>query len=116
MGTHLIEKLDNNIISVSFDERGSVLDFGCFSLEGLHIASMKKYAVRGNHVHDKDEIICVISGNKICEIIAEDEVSGKRQEVSVNEDIVSYKIMAGTKHIVRNIGDDAFYLVCFMVS
>lgn len=53
MGTHLIEKLDNNIISVSFDERGSVLDFGCFSLEGLHIASMKKYAVRGNHVHDK---------------------------------------------------------------
>ena len=116
MESHLIEELDNKAISISFDERGSVLDFGCFSLEGLHVVAMQPGAVRGNHIHDEDEIICVVSGNGICEIIAEDEVSGKRERISVSKDMVSYKIMAGAKHIVRNTGEDTFYLVCFMVS
>ncbi|MDI6891055.1 MAG: WxcM-like domain-containing protein [Thermodesulfovibrionales bacterium] len=116
MERNLLEELDDKAFPIYKDERGKIGDFRSSPVEGLHVVEMKPGAVRGNHVHDKDEIICIISGSGICEIIVEDEASGKRENVVVKEDMISYKIVAGAKHIIRNIGKDVFYLVCFMVA
>lgn len=114
--TRLVEQLDNRSVLIFTDDRGQVADFRSFHVEGLHVVTMQPGAVRGNHVHDRDEVICVEGGNAACEIIAEEEVSEERENFVVERDLTIYRIKAGTKHIVRNMGTHAFYLVCFYIK
>jgi len=109
----LLEELDERAVPVFVDERGQVRDFGCISVEGLHVVEMKSGSARGNHVHDRDEIMCVIGGSGICEINVEDETTHKKESIMVEGDMKAYRIRAGIRHIVRNIGNKTFYLVCF---
>ena len=74
----LIEKLDDKYAPIFKDDRGRVINFGSFQVKDLHVASMKLGTVRGNHVHDRDEIICIIGGKGICEISVEDNLGGRR--------------------------------------
>jgi len=112
----MIEEWDEKAISISRDERGSVIYFGRFSLEGLHVVEMKAGAVRGNHIHDKDEIMCIIGGSGVCEITVEDKTSQNKEKILVKGDMKAYRIKAGIRHVVTNIGNDRFYLVCFYSS
>jgi|Deesub1362A_J573_1020465.scaffolds.fasta_scaffold02265_2 oxalate decarboxylase/phosphoglucose isomerase-like protein (cupin superfamily) len=108
-----LEEIHERQAPIYKDERGMIRDLKAFSVEELHIATMQSSAIRGDHIHEKDEIICIIGGSGICEIIVQDEMSGKREKVLVEGDMKTYRIKAGLKHIVRNTGNDAFYLVCF---
>ena len=109
----MFEELDQMVAPIYNDERGKVWDFPGFLVEGLHVVSMRPGAVRGNHVHDRDEILCVVGGSGICELLATDEVSGMTKRVVVADDMRAYRIKAGIKHLVTNMGSEPFYLVCF---
>jgi quercetin dioxygenase-like cupin family protein len=114
----LIELIEHEV-SVRTDNRGSVMDLRHFAsgrLNGLHIAEMKPGAVRGNHVHDKDEIISVIGGAGICEIRVEDTISMQKESLIVDKDMVVYRIKAGINHTVVNKGKSSFYIVCFYIK
>ncbi len=110
---NLIKILDNKCTPVSFDDRGGVINFGRFQVKDLHVASMKPHTVRGNHVHDRDEIICIMGGGGICEIVVEDRKDGIKEKVMVEGGLEKYLIKAGVKHVVKNIGEKEFYLVAF---
>jgi len=109
----LLEEISGEIVPIYSDERGQVRDFGCISVEGLHVVEMKPGSVRGNHVHDRDEIMCITGGSGICKIDIEDETTHKKESIVVEGDMKAYRIKAGIRHIVRNIGNKTFYLVCF---
>lgn len=98
------------------DERGEIFDFASFQAQRLHLVSMEAGAVRGNHVHDQDEIVCVIGGDAKCEMSGEDQISGECERVIVKGNLKAYKIKAGVKHTIRNVRLDTFYLVCFYGS
>jgi mannose-6-phosphate isomerase-like protein (cupin superfamily) len=87
-----------------------VRDFGAFSGAGLHVASMQPGAIRGNHTHERDEIICIIGGSGVCEIAAGGE------EIMIEGDLKAYRIKAGIRHTIRNTGNQKFYLVCFYLG
>jgi len=111
----LVEELDAGVVPIYNDERGEVGDFSSFSkVEGLHVVTMRPGAVRGNNVHDRVEIICVVGGSGICEITVADEASGESQDIVVEGDVKTYRIKAGIKHTVRNSGNEVFHLVVFM--
>ena len=110
----LIEKLDEKSVPLYEDSRGRVRNFGRFSVENLHIATMRPGAVRGNHSHHQAEVISVIDGGGICEIEVSDESSGETKIIRVEENQAAYKINAGVKHTVRNKGNRDFFLVCFL--
>ena len=88
-------------------------DLKDFPVEGLHMVELKAGTVRGNHVHQKNEIICVIGGTGKCEVIAEDQDSGEELHIIVEGDLKTYRIRAGIKHTIKNFSGDPFYLVCF---
>ena len=110
--TKNIERIINSQCS---DRRGKVFNFKNYSIENFHILTMEPGSVRGNHTHDKDEILCVIDGKGICEIIIEDKNSGKVKKFNVKEHIEIFRIKKGIKHTLRNKGNKLFYLVCFLV-
>ena len=85
-------------------------------MEGLHVLTLQPGAVRGNHVDDRDEIICMIGSNAKCEISGENQISGECERVIVKGNLKAYKIKAGVKHAIRNVRLDTFYLVCFYGS
>ena len=101
----LIEILDDECAPVFIDNRGRVINFGRFQVKDLHSASMKPYTVRGNHVHDRDEIICIMGGGGICEIVVEDRKDGIKEKVMFDRGLKKYLIKAGVKHVVKNIGE-----------
>jgi quercetin dioxygenase-like cupin family protein len=109
----VFEELDQRVAPIYNDERGKVWNFPGFLVEGLHVATVEPGAVRGNHAHDRDEILCVIGGSGVCEVCATDEVSGMTKRIVVAGDMKAYRIKAGIKHLVRNLGSKSFYLVCF---
>ncbi len=109
----MLEEISGEIVPIYSDERGQVRDFGCISVEGLHVVEMRPGAVRGNHVHDRDEIMCVTGGSGMCKIDIEDETTHKKESIVVEGDMKAYRVRAGIRHIVRNIGNKTFYLVCF---
>jgi len=103
----------HEVIPLYEDGRGKVADLKDFFVEGLHLVELKAGSVRGNHVHQKDEVLCVIGGTGRCEIIAEDQISGKEQHLIVEGDLKTYRIRAGLKHTIKNFSREPFYLVCF---
>ena len=109
----LIEILDEKCASVSFDDRGEVINFGSFQVKDLHVASMKPHTMRGDHVHDRDEIICIMGGSGICEIVVEDRKDGIKEKVMVDGGLMKFLVKAGVKHTVFNTGEKAFYLIAF---
>ncbi len=109
----LIEKLDDKCAPIFKDDRGRVINFGCFQVNDLHVASMKPGVIRGNHVHDRDEIICIIGGKGICEISVEDNPGEVSERIHVDGNIKTYRIKSGTKHKVCNVGKKEFYLIAF---
>ena len=114
----LIERLipGEERVRVYQDSRGLAAFYSEFPVENLHIVSVNPGAVRGNHSHDQDEIICILGGGGMCEISVENESSGDKETVLIKHGIESYRIKAGLKHSVRNVGDNVFYLVCFLTG
>ena len=108
-----LEEIDEGKAPIYEDKRGMIRDLKAFSVDGLHVVTMQPGAIRGNHIHEEDEIICIIDGSGICEISQMNEASGKKEEIVVEGNIKVYRIKAGMRHIVKNIGDKIFYLVCF---
>ena len=111
--TKLLEEISGEIVPIYSDKRGVVRNFKDFLIEGLHVVEMRPGSVRGNDVHDRDEIMCVTGGSGICEIDIEDETTHKKESIVVEGDMKAYRIRAGIRHIVRNIGNKTSYLVCF---
>jgi mannose-6-phosphate isomerase-like protein (cupin superfamily) len=109
----MIEELDGWSVPVHFDKRGESRDFRSFLVEGLHVVTMEPGAVRGDHVHDRDEILCVAGGSGICEILTGDKLCAPVEKIIVAGDITVYRIKAGVKHVVRNSGNRRFYLISF---
>ena len=112
----MLDELTEKQVSTYVDERGKVWDFASFPMEALHVVTMEPCAVRGNHTHDKDEIICVIGSKSTCEIDTLDDISGKEEKTIVQSDVQIYKVKAGVRHWVKNIGTDTFYLMVFLVN
>jgi quercetin dioxygenase-like cupin family protein len=112
-GPGMIEELDETWMPTYRDERGQTGDFRAFRVEGLHVVTMEPGAVRGNHAHDRDEILCILGGSEVCEVFATDEVSGMTKRIVVAGDLRAYRIKAGIKHLVTNMGSEPFYLICF---
>ena len=84
--------------------------------KNFHVASMKPGAVRGNHSHDCDEVICIMGGESICEIAVEDSSSGTIERILVDENVKTFRFKAGVKHTVQNIGESEFYLCAFLTE
>jgi len=112
----LIEGPSKAAIPLPVDERGVVADLSGFCIRGLHVVTMEPGALRGNHMHDRDEIVCVVGGGAKCELTGEDQISGECQRIIVEGNLKTYRINAGVKHTFRNFGVDTFYLVCFYGS
>jgi dTDP-4-dehydrorhamnose 3,5-epimerase-like enzyme len=112
----VIDETDKHIGFMNQDERGIVVSFAKDVAENFHVASMKPGAVRGNHTHDCDEVICIMGGRNICEITVEDGSSGTKARVLVDENIKTYRFKAGVKHTVQNIGEREFYLCAFLAE
>ena len=109
----MFKKLDNRELKIYRDERGMVYDFSHKTIKNLHVVSIKPGTERGNHSHKMAEIICVINGNNRCEIELRDNLTRMSKKISIQDDIEVYKIDADIHHIVKNIGDSVFQLVCF---
>lgn len=109
----IVEELGSRVVPIFSDRRGKVGDFGDFLAQGLHVVTMQPGAVRGNHVHNQNEIICVLGGDGICEIIPQDQISGETANIVVEGDLKTYRIKAGIKHTLKNAGKSTFYLICF---
>ena len=96
------------------DERGFSLFFGNFPVEKFHMASIEPGAVRGDHVHAYDEILCVIGGEEVAEISLKNlEVSSR---VIVQDEYHVIRIPAGVRHKIKNVGNRCFYLVGFSIK
>ena len=92
------------------DERGFsfALEAG---LENFHIVSIRPGRIRGDHFHDYDEVVIVLGGKGIAQIEMGEDLSKKRFVV----DNAFFPILfpASVRHVIRNVGDQDFYLVCF---
>ncbi len=110
----VLDATDAYIVSIGKDRRGNVISFIDEAQHNPHIASVNPGAIRGNHVHDQDEVICFMGGADICEISLENPVSGEKEQFLVDETIKTYRFRAGIKHTVKNIGDNEFYLFAFL--
>jgi len=108
----MIEELTEGHLSVYSDTRGEVLQLGELFGRELHVLSMEPGASRGNHIHSRDEIICVLGGRDSCEIHLIDEAVGQEKVFRVRKDLTAYRIRSGIRHKVMNRGKEAFYLVC----
>ena len=103
-------------VAVKQDGRGISLFFQGMDVQKLHTASVKPGACRGNHVHNQDEVLCILAGKGLCEIEVEDTGTGPGERIQIDESIKTYRIKAGVKHSVRNIGEREFYLVSFLTE
>lgn len=112
----VLEENERDIVYAAQDERGIAVAFANGGRENLHVASLKAGAIRGNHTHDGDETLCIMGGREICELVVEDTVSGIQEIVQVHENISTYRIKAGLKHTVQNIGGKDFYLISFLTK
>ena len=110
------DETDKHIVFMNQDERGVVVSFTSGVAKNFHVASMKPGAVRGNHTHDCDEVICIMGGESICEIAVEDSSSGTKERVLVDESVKTYRFKAGVNHTVQNIGEREFYLCAFLIE
>ena len=81
MHQEILEELDKNIVSTFQDTRGGVVSFVNSVVENLHVATIKPGAVRGNHNHNRDEVICIMGGEGLCEIEVEDSQTGTKERV-----------------------------------
>lgn len=77
------------------DERGVNVSFSVGEIGNLHVASVKPGAVRGNHSHDLDEVICIMAGQGICEIEVENRTEGVKEKVLVDSEMKTYRIGLG---------------------
>jgi len=93
------------------DERGFSFFLEALPIKKFHIVSVNPGAVRGNHLHDYEEILCIIGGHGAAEITLED--SDKSYTFIIKEKYTLLKIPPYTKHKVKNIGNKIFYLICF---
>ena len=98
------------------DERGVVIALVDDKIKNPHLASMKPGAICGNHKHDWDEVICILGGEQICQIITEDQTTGKQTQVVVDASVKTYRFKAGVTHTVKNIGQREFYLLAFGIK
>jgi len=112
----LIEEVNKPAISLHVDERGVVADLSRFCIRGLHVVTLQPGALRGSHMHDRDEIVCVVGGSAKCELTGEDQISGECQRIIVEGNLKAYRIKAGVKHTFKNFGENTFFLVCFYGS
>ncbi len=103
-------KIDTIRILKKCDKRGFSVFFEGNSIEKFHIVSLNPGAIRGNHVHDYTEIICVLGGKGIAEIELQD--TEHFQKILIDENFQIIEVPQGKRHIVKNIGDRVFYLVC----
>lgn len=116
---NLIEKLvpGSDLPGMVQDERGIAAFYPTLSVQNLHVVSLNPGAVRGNHSHDQDEVMCVLGGEHICEITVAEATDPNMTETVVAElPLESYRIRGGLRHTVRNIGEKVFYLVCFLAG
>lgn len=93
------------------DDRGFSLIFKKFPVQGFHIASVEPGAMRGNHVHVYDEILCITGGGNLAEISLES--AGTHERMQVRDPYHMIRISSGVKHAVKNVDDYSFYLVGF---
>jgi len=92
------------------DERGFsyALEAG---LKNFHIVSIRPGKIRGDHLHDYNEVVIVLGGKDMAEIELGDDPDRKR--IIVDSNFYTVLFPAFIKHLIRNIGDQDFYLVCF---
>jgi len=95
------------------DDRGFSLFFEKFPISGYHIASLDPGAIRGNHVHEHDEILCVIAGEGVAEIVLEGE--GGISSLPVKDDYHLIRVPSGVKHSIRNTGAHRFFIFGFSI-
>jgi len=93
------------------DKRGFSIFLEGLPIKKFHIVSVNPGAIRGDHSHDYEEILCIIGGNEIAEITLED--SKKSCTFIIKEKYTLLTIPPHTKHKVRNVGNKIFYLICF---
>jgi len=105
--------LDNTLLGINEikDKRGFSINFKNLPLKQFHIVSINPGAIRGDHVHEHDEFICVIGGKGLAVMTLEDPRNSDK--FTIDDEYRVIRIPAGVKHIIKNIGDKAFYIVCF---
>lgn len=111
----MIEKIDTYLISIYENKRGLVWSLNDLKVKNLHIFSLNPGSIRGNHFHECKEVMCIIGGARIWEILIEDKSLKTFERIPVNENMEWYIIDRGIFHTVKNTGDRIFYLVCFNI-
>ena len=93
------------------DERGFSFALEGLPLEHFHILSLNPGRIRGNHVHDYGEVICILGGEGKAKVCLEHK--GQKKEFIIEKKFEILEIPPGTRHSIQNIGQNLFYLVCF---
>ena len=109
----MFKKLGNKELKIHRDERGVVYDLPDKNIKNLHLVTMEPGAIRGNHSHKMAEFICVINGKNRCEIELRNNLTRMSKKISIKNEIEIYRIDAHVHHLIKNIGDSVFQLVCF---
>jgi len=96
------------------DIRGVGISFSVQDVQNLHAASVNPGAVRGNHFHDQEEVLCIMGGRSICQIEIRDKSKDFEKKIIAEKDVEAFVIPKGCIHTVRNKGEKAFFLVSFL--
>jgi len=110
----MIQELFSYECGLHKDSRGFLCFFEQWPIHSFHLGSMQPGAVRGNHTHVADEIICILGAAGNCRVELNDESSGRRLELTVEDDPALYRVKAGIRHTLTNTGEQTFYLVSFL--
>ena len=111
-----IEELEVKMVK---DERGRVvwpfnfLSGADFSLNNIHIPSLKPGAVRGNHYHKySTEYIFIMSGP--CRACFQDNITGEKADFLIlDESPKCFKIGPEITHAFKNESDKEIILFCY---
>ncbi len=83
-------------------------------LNNFHIVSIRPGKIRGDHMHDHNEVVIVLGGKGMAKIDIGD--AQNKETLIVNNDFYPILFPAFTRHVIRNIGDRDFYLICFFTN
>ncbi|MFP4212798.1 MAG: hypothetical protein ACLFRL_01685 [Desulfohalobiaceae bacterium] len=72
MSWDLVQELDSSQVGFNKDSRGLLCFFSGFELQDLHAGSLRPGAVRGEHTHDRAEVLCILrnTGHQTCYLLS----------------------------------------------
>ncbi len=110
------EVIPTEVIS---DQRGWVVepitdeDLADGRIKNVHLVSLERGAVRGNHYHTERTEFALIIGQR-CQFLAIDNETNEQEQINKdNPQPLLLKIPPRISHAFKNVGDGTIYLLCY---